>query len=96
MIHTQNGALYCAKFIRKLSNDTETANLVIEGEEGDLKVAKKILKFNIKPACNCLGHLCENMTCKTVAQLEMVLLRTIFSTCKACAIGKGKQRNIPK
>jgi hypothetical protein len=90
VIHTQNGALYCAKFIRKLSNDTETTNLVLKGEEGDSKVAKKILKVNIKNTHEWLGHLSENTTCKTAAQLGMVLSRTAISTCKACALGKAK------
>jgi hypothetical protein len=89
MIHTQNGALFCANFIRKLSNDTETANLVTKGEEDDSKITKKILKNNIKHAHKCLGHLRENTTCKTAVQLGMVLSRTAFFTCKACAIGKA-------
>jgi hypothetical protein len=54
VIHTRNGALYCARFIRKLSNDTETANLVVQGEEKDLKAAKKILKVNINVLINFL------------------------------------------
>jgi hypothetical protein len=53
----QHGALFCAKFIRKLFNDTEMANLATKGEEDDSKVAKKILKVNIKCAHKCLGHL---------------------------------------
>ncbi len=47
IIHTQNGAIYCARFTRKLGK-LETANPVIQGEEDSLKVAKKILKVNIK------------------------------------------------
>jgi hypothetical protein len=90
VVHTQNRALFCAKIIRKLSNDTEMANLVTKGEEDNSKVAKKILKVNIKCAHQCLGHLSENMTCKIVAQLGMVLSRTAFSTCKACVIRKSK------
>jgi hypothetical protein len=31
-----------------------------------------------------------------VAQLGMEVFRTAFQTCEACAIGKAKQRNIPK
>jgi hypothetical protein len=96
MIHTKNGALYCARFIRKLSNDPETANLLVQGEEKDLKVSKKILKVNVKCAHECLGHLSANMTWKDLAQLRMVLSRTAFFKCKACAIGKAKQHNIPK
>jgi hypothetical protein len=74
MIHTRNGALYCARFIRKLSNDTETANLVVQGEEKDSKVANKILKVNIKGAHKYLGHLSEDTTCKTAAQLGMMVI----------------------
>jgi hypothetical protein len=48
MIHTQNGALFCAKDTRKLSDDTETANLVTKEEEDDSKVAMEIFKANIK------------------------------------------------
>jgi hypothetical protein len=36
-----------------------------------------------------------HMTWKTAAQLGMALSRTAFSTCKACAIRKVKQCNIP-
>jgi hypothetical protein len=45
---------------------------------------------------DCLGHLSEDATRKIVAQLGMELSRTEFQTCEACAIGKVKQRNIPK
>ncbi len=61
-----------------------------------MKLAKKILKVNIKQAHDCLEHLSKDATRKIVAQLEMDLSRTAFQTCKACAIGKAKQRNIPK
>ncbi len=87
--------LYCARFTRKLGK-SETANPVIQGEEDSLKVAKKILKVNIKRAHDCLGHLREEVTCKIAAQLGMELSRTTFQTCEACAIGKAKQRNISK
>ncbi len=39
IVHTQNGALYCARFTRKLG-ESETANPVIQGEEDSLKDAK--------------------------------------------------------
>jgi hypothetical protein len=91
----QNRALYCARFTRKLGK-SETANPVIQGEEDSLKVAKKVLKVNIKRARDCLGHLSKDVTCKIAAQLGMELSRTGFQTCEACAIGKAKQHNIPK
>ncbi len=87
--------LYCVRFTRKLGK-SETANPVIQGEEDSSKVAKKILKVNIKWAHDCLGHLSKDVTRKITAQLRMELSRTGFQTSEACAIGKSKQRNIPK
>ncbi len=52
--------------------------------------------MNIEWAHDCLGHLSKDVTCKIVAQLGMELSRTKFQTCETCAIGKAKQRNIPK
>ena len=92
---TQNGALYCARFTRKLGV-SETTNPVIQGEEDSMKVPKKILEVNIKRAHDCLGGLSKDVTCKIAVQLKMELSRTAFQTCEACAIGKAKQRNIPK
>jgi hypothetical protein len=51
---------------------------------------------NIKWASDCLGHLSEDVTCKIGAQLGIELSNPGFQTCEACAIGKAKQRNIPK
>jgi hypothetical protein len=96
MVHTQNGALYCARFTRTLGK-SETANPVIQGEKDSSKVTKKILKLSIKWAHDCLGYLSKDVTHKIgVAQLGMELSRNAFQTCKACAIEKAKQRNIPK
>ncbi len=95
LVCPQNGALYCARFTRKLDKP-QTANPVVQGDEDSLKVAKKILKVNIKWAHDCLGHMNKDVTCKIVAQLGMDLSRTGFQTCEACAIGKAKQCNIPK
>ncbi len=75
---------------------SETANPVIQGEEGSSKVAKTILKVNIKRVHDCVGHLSKDATRKNAAQLGMELSRTTFQTCEACAIRKAKQRNIPK
>jgi hypothetical protein len=94
--HTRNGALYCARFIRKLSNNTVTANLAVQGEEKDLKVAKKILKVNVKCAHECLGHLSENRTCKTAAQLGMVLSRTAFYYMQGMCNRKGEATQYSK
>jgi hypothetical protein len=38
IVRMQNGALYCARFTRKLGK-SETANPVIQGEEYSLKIA---------------------------------------------------------
>jgi hypothetical protein len=60
---------------------SETANPVVQGEEDSLKVAKKILKVNIKRAHDCLGHLSKDATSKIAAQLGMELSRNAFQTC---------------
>jgi hypothetical protein len=95
VVSTQNGLLYCARFTRTLGK-SETANPVIQGEGGGLKVAKTILKVNIKRVHDCLGPLSKDATCKIAAQLGMELSRTTIQTCEACAIRTAKQRNIPK
>ncbi len=62
--------LYCARFTKKRGKSV-TADPVIQGEEDSSKVAKKILKVNIKWAHDCLGHMSKDVTCKIVAQLGM-------------------------
>ncbi len=95
IVRTWDGVLYWARFTRTLG-ESETTNPVIKGEEGSSKVAKLILKVNIKRVHDCIGHLSKDATCKIAAQLRMELSRTTFQTCEACAIRKAKQRNIPK
>jgi hypothetical protein len=91
----QNGALYCARLTRTLGK-SETANPVVQRQEGSLKVAKTILKVKIKWVHDCLGLLSKDATCKIAAQLGTKLSRTTFQIYEACAIGKAKQCNIPK
>ncbi len=95
IVCTQNGALYCARITRNLGK-SETANSVVQEEKDSSKVAKKILKVNIKWAHDCLEHLSKDVNCKIAVQLGMELSRTAFQTCEACAIGKAKQCNIPQ
>jgi hypothetical protein len=95
VIRTKNRAFFCAKFTRNICK-SEMANLVIQAVERGSKIAKKILKVNIKHAHKCFGHMNEISTCKTVAQLRMELSWTGFATCESCAIGKAQQRNVPK
>jgi hypothetical protein len=70
IVSTQNGALCCARFTRKLGK-SETTNPVVQGEEDSAKVVKTILKVNIKWARDCLGHMSKDVTCKIAAQLGM-------------------------
>ncbi len=95
VIRTKNGTLICAKFTRNICK-SEMANSVIQSVESSSKIAKKILKVNIKRAHKCFGHMNEIATCKTAAQLEMEFSRTGFAMCESCAIGKAQQRNVPK
>jgi hypothetical protein len=94
LIHTRNGVLFCARFERTLEG--KTVNAVIQEKESITKAAKPILKVNIKRIHDCLGHASEASTPKIAEQLGMVLSRTGFQTCKACAIGKAQQHNISK
>ncbi len=71
------------------------ANSVIQTVKSGSKIAKKILKVNIKRAHECFGHMNEIATRKTAAQLGMELSRTGFTMCESCAIGKAQQRNVP-
>ncbi len=95
VIRTKNGALFCAKFTRNICK-SDTANSVIQTVKSGSKIAKKLLKVNIKRAHKCFGHMNEIATRKTAAQLGMELSRTGFPTCESCAIGKAQQRNVPK
>ncbi len=72
------------------------ANSVIQAVKSSSKIAKNILKVNIKHAHECFGHMNEIATHKTAAQLGMELSQTEFATCESCAIGKVQQRNVPK
>jgi hypothetical protein len=95
VIRTKNGAHFCAKFTRNIC-ESEMANSVIQAVESGSKIAKKILKANIKRAHKCFGHMNEIATCKTAAQLGMELSLTGFAMCESCAIGKVQQHNVPK
>ncbi len=86
---------FCAKFTRNICK-SETANSVIQTVESGSKIAKKILKVNIKHANECFDHMNEIATLKTAAQLGIELSWTGFATCESCAIGKAQQRNVPK
>jgi hypothetical protein len=86
---------FCAKFMRNIW-ESETANSVIQTVKSGSKIAKEILKVNIKRAHECFGHMNKIATCKTAAQLGMELSWTGFATCESCTIGKAQQRNVPK
>jgi hypothetical protein len=95
VIRTKNGLLFCAKFMRNICG-SETANSVIQTVKSSSKIAKEILKVNIKCAHKCFGHMNTIATGKTLAQLVMELSQTGFATCESCAIGKAQQFNVPK
>ncbi len=93
-MRVSDGVLYCARF--KHTSDDDTANAVIEDDKSIVKAATPILKVNIKRIHDCLGHVSKTATRKIAAQLGLILSRTGFQTCEACAIGKAQQRNISK
>jgi hypothetical protein len=95
VIRKKNGVLSCAKFTRNICK-SEMANSVIQTVESGSKIAKKIVKVNIKRAHECFGHMHEIATTGLRAQLGMELSRTGFATCESCAIRKAQQCNVPK
>jgi hypothetical protein len=53
-------------------------------------------RLNIKKAHELLGHMSEDMTRKVAKHLGWEITKGTLQTCESCAIGKAKQKNVPK
>jgi hypothetical protein len=53
-------------------------------------------KKSIHQAHSLLGHMCEEATRKAAKTLAWTLTAGSLGPCESCAIGKGRQRNLPK
>ena len=87
-IDTDQGALYCAYF--KRGGKGEVAAPAANADEG------KKLKLSIKQAHARLGHCSEQMAREASKSLNWEITRGGLGACADCAIGKAKQKNIPK
>jgi hypothetical protein len=81
-IETKKGAVYCADIQRSA---IELGAVATNGMN----------KMTAQQAHSKLGHLGGLLTSQVAKDLGWVLTRTI-EPCKACAIGKARQKNIPK
>jgi hypothetical protein len=58
------------------------------------KVLKSAIKMNIERVHAILGHSNEDTTQKTVAALNMQIMRDALKTCEPGAVAKARQRNV--
>jgi hypothetical protein len=54
------------------------------------------MRLNIGRAHELLGHMGEDMTRKAAKHLGWEITKGVLKTCESCAIGKAKQKNVPK
>ncbi len=93
VIHTKQGALYCARMKRKLVNNySEVTNASVSDE----MPVKQNLKTSMKRAHKCFGHLREMMTCAAAAHLGMTLSRGALPVCESCEMAKAHRHYMPK
>lgn len=83
VIPTKNGALYCACLKRK--QDDVHGGILGEGTE-----------MNVAKAHALLGHCNELSTRRTASYLDWKITQGALKTCESCAIGKARQKNVPK
>ena len=69
-----------------------TGMILIAGVNAD----KFSTTMTIKKAHTVLGHMSEDTTRAAAKQLGITITRGSLDTCEACAIGKAKQKNVPK
>jgi hypothetical protein len=86
IIPTHDGVIFAMYIERERNQQHEIAGIV----------TTRIMKLNIGRAHELLGHMGEDMTRKTAKHLGWQITRGTLQTCESCAIGKAKQRNVPK
>eukprot|EP00957_Ditylum_brightwellii_P022734 1714757-Ditylum_brightwellii.AAC.2 len=86
VIPTKEGLIFAVYIKRKVN--TEMANA------GTDPVPQ--VKMNINKAHDLLGHADEDKTHAMAKHLQWTILRGGMKTCEACAVGKAKQKNVPK
>jgi hypothetical protein len=82
-VDTPEGVLWCVYLRRPI-------------EEQAIIQMDTSMKMNMSKAHALLGHMSEVLTRKTAENLGWTITRGGMSPCESCALGKGRQKNIPK
>ena len=82
-IPTPKGAVFAIYL--KPANSIETANAITD-----------VKKMTIQQAHEWLGHIGEDAVRKIVKAMNWIILPGQLSPCEACAVGKARQRHLPK
>ena len=90
-VKSPNGVLYCGRFRANHSGGASEASLVNSNVKD-----KSIRKMNINEAHCCFGHMSEANTRKVAKEMGIEIVRGAMKKCAACAVGKSKQKNVPK
>eukprot|EP00957_Ditylum_brightwellii_P178946 13631561-Ditylum_brightwellii.AAC.1 len=88
VIRTKNGLIY-AVYIKRVENP-EMANTDTE----DAPVSQ--VRMNVNKAHKILGHADEDKTGAMAKHFNWTIVRGGMKTCEACAVGKARQKNVPK
>jgi hypothetical protein len=65
-------------------------------ETGIVAATTKEVNVNADQAHGRLGHMSEELTRRTAKSLEWKVIRGTMPPCESCAIGKARQKNVPK
>jgi hypothetical protein len=92
-IDTQKGAVFCGYFKRNMPIGIDGAHT-----RTDYNVAMMSINqlMSVNQAHSKLGHLSETMTRQAVQALNWKLKPGTMHPCEDCAIGKARQKNVPK
>jgi hypothetical protein len=85
-VSTPEGYILAGCFCRVAPSKMEAAATMIDKTEDK----------NITTAHKCLGHMNEAATRAAAAAIGYCIMRGTLSPCECCAIGKGRQANVPK
>ena len=86
VIPTHKGVIFAMYINRETTNEEEVAGIG----------TTQVTRLNIKKAHELLGHMNEEMTRKAAKHLGWEITKGTMKTCESCAIGKAKQKNVPK
>jgi hypothetical protein len=89
VVGTTRGAVYVGRFVRLLAR-TDGVEISVANP------STKPRMMSILVAHRMLGHKSEDSTWQTAKALGITIMRGSMPVCKACALSKAKQKNVPK